>query len=278
MRPAPRSARVGEAAPGAPAPSVRRNGWWLVLAAVLISSAYVVAVSWDSVSRGTALTNLLAMLAEMWPPNFGALRGLFRSTLETIAMSIAGTALAVAIAFPLSFLAAATTSPHPWLLRLTRLLFNGLRSIPELIMGILFVAAVGFGVLPGVLALGLHSAGMLGKFFAEAMEKIDPGPVEAVAAAGGSRFHLLAFGVLPQVQAHFVDYVLYRWEHNFRASTVVGMVGAGGLGFELIAALRILQYRDVFAILTLVLVLVSLVDGLGDLARRRVVQRVEGLV
>ena len=142
-------------------------------------------------------------------------------------------------------------------------------------MGVIFVAAVGFGILPGVLALGLHSAGMLGKFYAEAIETADPGLVEAVEAVGGSRFQVIVFGILPQVVTHFIDYSLYRWEYNFRASTVVGMVGAGGIGFQLIASLRMMQYKDLFTILAVVFVMVQLVDYLGNLVRQKVLNREE---
>src|SRR5262249_32769500 len=143
----------------------------------------------------------------------------------------------------LAFLAAWTTAPHPAFSVAIKGLFNAMRTIPELIVAIIFVASVGFGLLLGILALSVCSTGMLGKFYAEAIEKADPGLAEAVASCCGSRLHVIVFGIAPQVLAHAVDYTLYRWEHNFRASTVVGMVGAGGIGFEIVAALRLMQYR-----------------------------------
>jgi phosphonate transport system permease protein len=136
-------------------------------------------------------------------------------------------------------------------------------------MGILFVAAVGFGALPGVLALGLHSVGMVGKFFSEAIEHVDEGPVEAVKSAGAGPMQVIFHGVLPQVLPQMADVSLYRWEYNFRASTVIGMVGAGGIGFELMSSLRIMQYQDVSAILLIILLMVTLVDGLGSSLRKR---------
>ena len=140
-------------------------------------------------------------------------------------MSISGSAIAVTLSVSLAFLAARKTSPHPVVFQLTRTVLNGLRSVPELIMGIIFVAAVGFGALPGVLALGLHSIGMVGKFFAEAIEHVDEAPVEAADAAGATRLQVLYHAVLPQVLPQFADVSIYRWEYNFRASTVMGMVG-----------------------------------------------------
>jgi phosphonate transport system permease protein len=136
-------------------------------------------------------------------------------------------------------------------------------------MGIVFVAAVGFGALPGVLALGVHSIGMVGKFFAESIEHVDPAPVEAARAAGASPFQVVIHAILPQVMPQMSDVSIYRWEYNFRASTVLGMVGAGGIGFELMASLRIMNYQEVAALLIVVLVMVSLVDGLGAVLRQR---------
>jgi phosphonate transport system permease protein len=152
---------------------------------------------------------------------------------------------------------------------MARGLLNTLRSIPELILGIIFVAAVGFGALPGVLALGLHSIGMVGKFFAEAIEHADPAPIEAARAAGASPLQVLLHGVLPQVLPQLADTSIYRWEYNFRASTVMGMVGAGGIGFELMGSLRIMQYQDVSAILLVILVMVTLVDAFSGYLRKR---------
>jgi phosphonate transport system permease protein len=136
-------------------------------------------------------------------------------------------------------------------------------------MGIVFVAAVGFGALPGVLALGLHSVGMVGKFFAEAIEHVDEAPVEAIRATGATPMQVLYHAVLPQVLPQFADVAIYRWEYNFRASTVMGMVGAGGIGFELIGSLRILQYRQVCAIMLVILAMVTIVDLFSGHLRRK---------
>jgi phosphonate transport system permease protein len=213
--------------------------------------------------------SVAGLLREMFPPNFRAAGRWVRPLLDTLAMSVAGTALAVLFSAPLALLAARNTAPHPLAYRLARGLLNVLRTIPELILGILFVAAVGFGALPGVLALGLHSIGMVGKFFAEAVEHVEEGPVEAVRAAGAGPAQVVLHGILPQVLPQLADVTVYRWEYNFRASTVMGAVGAGGIGLELIAALRLMQYQDVAALLLVILVMVTLVDGLGGALRRR---------
>jgi phosphonate transport system permease protein len=239
----------------------------LLLIVVLVCCAYV--GMFDTRRLAEGLPSIVNLVAEMLPPDFSDARRWLRPLLDTLAMSVSGTALAVAFSLPLALFAARNTSPHPLVYRLARGLLNGLRTVPELILGIIFVAAVGFGPLPGVLALGLHSIGMVGKFFAEAVEHADEAPVQAVRAAGASPFQVIVHGILPQVLPRLADTTVYRWEYNFRASTVMGAVGAGGIGLELIAALRIMHYQSVSAILLLILVMVTLVDGLGSYLRRR---------
>lgn len=206
--------------------------------------------------------------AEMFPPDFGRAGKWLKPLVDTLAMSVAGTALAVIFSLPLALLAAHNTTPHPTIYYGARLILNLLRSIPELIMGIILVAMVGFGALPGVLALGIHSIGMVGKFFAESIEHVDPKPIEAARAAGATPFQVISHAILPQVLPQLADTSIYRWEYNFRASTVLGAVGAGGIGFELIAALRILEYAQVSAILLCILACVTVVDAIGATLRR----------
>ena len=208
------------------------------------------------------------IMSEMWPLDFSRWKQWIGPLIDTIAMSIAGTALAVAMSVPVAILAARNTSPHPAVYHVARLILNTLRAIPELIMGIVFVAAVGFGMLPGVLALGLHSVGMVGKFFAEAIEHAHPAPIEAAQATGATRTQVITHGVFPQVFPYYADVTMYRWEYNFRQSTVMGMVGAGGIGTELIGSLRILDYPQVGAILLVILGAVTVVDTLSNYLRR----------
>lgn len=212
----------------------------------------------------------LAQLAsEMVPPDFTRWRAWLRPLLDTLAMSIAGTALAALVSLPLALLAAPNTTPHAGLAFACRTLLSALRSVPEIILGIIFVAAVGFGALPGVLALALHSVGMVGKFYAEAIEHVDPKPLEAARAAGASGFQVITHAVIPQVLPQLSDITIYRWEYHFRASAVLGIVGAGGIGFELMAALRLIKYDQVAAILLTILACVIVVDTIGAWLRRR---------
>ncbi|MHB8771539.1 MAG: phosphonate ABC transporter, permease protein PhnE [Syntrophales bacterium] len=239
----------------------------LLAVVTLLCLAYV--GFFDLARMAEGIPAILHLVLESMPPNFENGLTWIKPLIDTLVMSVAGTVLALFLSLPLAFLAARNTSPHPAVYHAGRLLLNGLRSIPELIMGILFVAAVGFGALPGVLALGLHSIGMVGKFFAEAIEHVDSEPIEAVRATGAKPLQVIVHGILPQVFPQMADVSIYRWEYNFRASTVMGMVGAGGIGFELMGSLRIMEYRDVGAILIVILATVTVVDGLGSTLRKR---------
>jgi phosphonate transport system permease protein len=256
-----------------PAISAERRTWWLGASRLAAVLAVVVLSAWatglfDLARLAEGVPNLARLVGEMLPPDFTNWQSWMKPLFHTLAMSVAGTALAVAFSAVIGFLAARNTTPHPLVYLAARGLLNTLRSVPELIMGIVFVAAVGFGALPGVLALGLHSIGMIGKFFAESIEHADPGPVEAVRAAGARPMQVILNGFLPQVLPQMMDTIFYRWEYNFRASTVMGMVGAGGIGFELMGSLRIMQYQEVAAILLVILVMVTLVDAAGARLRR----------
>lgn len=252
----------------------QRHAWNRSVASLALILA-IVAGCWyyvglfDGARLGEGIPSLFSLIGEMFPPNFSDIRNWVKPLLDTLAMSVAGTAIAVILSVPLGVLAARNTSPNPLVYQLARGLLNALRSIPELIMGIIFVAAVGFGALPGVLALGLHSIGMVAKFFAEAIEHADQAPVEAARAAGCSPLQVIFHGIFPQVLPQMADTAIYRWEYNFRASTVMGMVGAGGIGFELMGSLRIMQYQDVSAILIVILAMVTLVDAFSSFLRRK---------
>ncbi len=238
-----------------------------VTAGVLLCAYAVGMLDGSRLADGLPAIGLL--MTEMLPPDFSNAADWIGPIVDTLAMSVAGTALAVILSFPLAFLAARNTAPNPAVYHVARSILNALRSIPELIMGIVFVAAVGFGALPGVLALGLHSVGMVGKFFAEAIEHAHPAPIEAARAAGARPLQVITHGVLPQVIAQFADVSMYRWEYNFRASTVMGMVGAGGIGLELMGSLRLMQYTEVSAILLVILLMVTVVDTLSGILRRK---------
>jgi phosphonate transport system permease protein len=245
----------------------RRIGLLAVTLVVVLTAMWLTGLL-DPARFADAWPAVRQLSSEMFPPDFSRLNHWAWPLVDTLAMSIAGTAIAVVLSVPVALLAAHNTTPHRLVYQASRLVLNLLRSVPELIMGIILVAMVGFGALPGALALGLHSVGMVGKFFAESIEHVDQRPVEAARAAGATPPQVIWHAVLPQAMPQLADITIYRWEYNFRASTVLGAVGAGGIGFELIAALRVLEYAQVSAILICILVCVTVVDGLGAALRR----------
>ena len=239
----------------------------LLLAGAIVIS-FVVVELFDGERLVEGVPAIVQLLGEMLPPDFSRFPQWIGPIVDTLAMSVAGTAIAIGLSLPLCFLAARNTTPHPVLFYLTRTILNIARAIPELILGMILVAAVGFGKLPGTLALGLHSVGMVGKFFAETIELSDPAPVEAARSVGATEPQVIVHSVLPQVFPQMADVTFYRWEYNFRASMVLGAVGAGGIGLEIISALRILQYRQVSALLIVVLGIVTMVDSLSSYLRK----------
>lgn len=239
-----------------------------LLAISILGSLYV--CEFFSLERwNEALPAIWHLAMESAPPDWSIIDRLWMGAFESTVMSLAGTFIAVAVSFPLSFMAARNVMPVAPVVFFVRGLFNLLRSIPELIMAIVFVAAVGFGILAGVLALGLHSIGMVGKFFADNIETVDEGLVEAVKSTGANRIQVIYYRILPQVLDRFIDISLYRWEYNFRASTIVGIVGAGGIGFQIILSLRLMEYQQMLVGLLAILILVVLVDSAGNFIRKR---------
>ena len=193
------------------------------------------------------------------------------ATLETIQMAMAGTFLALLVAFPLGFLAARNTTPHPLVYQGVRLVLNLVRTIPDLALGLLFVAAVGLGAFAGTIALAIHTATVLGKLLSESVENIDEGVVEAIRATGAGYSQILSFAVLPQILPDLISFTLYRFETNIRAASVLGLIGAGGIGYLMNTSFRTFQYQEAAAIVLVLIGLVMLVDYLSSRLRNLVV-------
>lgn len=217
------------------------------------------------------LPHMANLIGRMFPPDWAVLADLVGPTIETLEIAIWGTTLAVFVAVPLSLLAARNIAPHPVLYTGARLILNVLRGVPEILFALIFVASVGLGPFPGVLALAVHSAGQLGKFLAEAIENIDPGPREAVEATGSGLGHVVRYAIIPQILPEAVTYMLYRWEVNVRAAFVLGLVGAGGLGFELQSRMRLFRYPEVLTIILLIFAVVVVMEMLGNWIRAKLI-------
>jgi phosphonate transport system permease protein len=179
---------------------------------------------------------------------------------ETILISYVGTLSGAALGFALNFLAAENTSPGPWLRFIIKRLMEFCRTVPDIVFALIFVIAFGLGPMAGVLAITIHSIGALGKQYAEMVENIDMKPVEGLRSTGASWIACMRFAVLPQVAAGFASYTLLRFEINVRSASVMGFVGAGGIGVELITAIRKFYYSDVSAILLMIILTVFVID------------------
>jgi phosphonate transport system permease protein len=187
---------------------------------------------------------------------------------ETLMIAFWGTLLAVIMSAPLAFFSARNLTPHPALYGAARALVSLLRAVPELVSALFLVVAYGFGPIAGVLALALHGAGFLGKFYAEDVEAADPKPQEALAATGAGRLKVLRFAILPQVMPQYIGYTLYVLDRNFRMATVVGLVGAGGIGQELKGRFDMYNYHHVGTILVAMFAAVFLIDQVSARMRR----------
>ncbi|WP_455555649.1 phosphonate ABC transporter, permease protein PhnE [Comamonas sp.] len=250
---------------------------WVSMAAMALAIAWLLhwsaggaQMSWGELANG--MPQIGDFLARSVPPDWSVLPRLWAPAIETVQIAIWGTLLSVVLALPLSFIAASNLHSWHWLRRITRQFLNVVRSINELILALVFVSAVGLGPFPGVLALALHGMGMLGKFFAESIEEIDHGPLEALRSAGASQLQVIAFGVVPQAITAWIAVVLYRFEVNLRSATVLGMVGAGGLGFELVASLKLFQYQETATCIIVITAMVVVADLISNALRSRIQQ------
>lgn len=203
-------------------------------------------------------------------PDFTAWRAYVAQMWLTIQIALWGTALALVIAVPLGLAAARNISPD-WVRRPVRWLLDILRSVPDLVLGTVFVVAVGLGPFAGVMALALNTGGVLGKLFSEAVEAVDKGPVEGVRATGAAPLQEIVWGVIPQVAPLWTSYALYRFESNSRAATVLGLIGAGGIGTLLFDALNSFAYAQVSAIAVVIVIAVSAIDLLSQAIRARLI-------
>jgi len=240
----------------------------VVLAAALWSA-------WGTEFNIPKLVNGLPMIYDlggrMLPPDFTILEDLMGPMVETLEMALLGTTIPIFFALPLAFLCAVNTTPHPLVSVVTRLIVGTFRTVPELIWAMVLVTAVGLGPFPGVLALTLHSIGGLGKFYYEAIESADPGVMEAMEAAGASRFKIIWFGVMPNVLPVMMSSTLFYWEYNNRASTVLGLVGAGGIGLALTHALQDFRYPEVVTCLILIVLILVVIDRISAFLRGRII-------
>lgn len=253
--------RAAEARPGA----LYYTGWAVALA--------LLAWAW----RGAEIRpldllsdagNIGTYAKEFFPPDFRDWRIYAREMIVTVHIAIWGTVLAVLAAVPMGLLCSSNIAP-PWLHQPVRRVMDACRAINEMVFAMLFIVAVGLGPFAGVLALAVHTTGTLAKLFSESVEAIDPRPVEGIRATGAHKLVEIVYGVIPQVMPLWLSFTLYRFESNVRSASVVGMVGAGGIGVVLFEVIRGFQYAQTCAVLIILALSVTLIDLASAALRKR---------
>jgi len=255
---------------------VRRNQVLLGVGALALVVLFVITLlamdlpPWARVELGIK-RNAVPLLRGLVRPDTKVFGLAWKSMVETFFMAVLGTTLGAILAFPLSFLAAGNLlGGTRWALPGKGLLV-AVRTFPEIVLAVIFVAAAGPGPTAGIMAMGIHSIGYLGKVFSDVIEGIDRGPMEAITAAGGNRLHAFLYAVVPQVLPEFLSNVLYRFEITLRAAAVLGMVGAGGIGLPLIQRLQFRRWAEVSMLLLVIVAFIIVVDAISSRIRRRLV-------
>lgn len=255
----------------------RKSRWrWLVYAS--LAAVYVWAFSGIPFNgiKETAGQITKAIVSGIFAPDWDFVylpegEDLLRGLLDTLAISVAGTFISTVLCLPFAFWAAVNISRSKAVSGTGKFMLSFIRTFPEIVMALLFIKAVGPGSFAGVLALGLHSIGMLGKLFADEIEGMDKGPIEALTSAGAGKLQIWWFAVLPQVLPGFLSYTLYRFEINLRSAAILGVIGAGGIGTPLIFALSTRNWDRVGIILLGIIVMITIVDLISGAVRKRLV-------
>jgi phosphonate transport system permease protein len=210
------------------------------------------------------------ILNRMLPPDFSNFKGLIYAMFETIEIAFLGTFIAIILSIPVGLFSARNLAPNYLVFLIARIITIFFRAIPEFIIAMILVIAVGFGAIPGVLALGLHTMGFLAKFYAEDIEHVNKGPIEALKSSGASKRQIIAFAVIPQIIPSFVANNLYILDRNIRMATMLGIVGAGGIGYELLSSFRMFEYPKVSAIIIIIFITIFIIDHLSSLIRSKI--------
>ena len=255
------------------APKNWRSG---VIAAIFFG--FIVALVWSWLFIDMTLSTLFGGFSDIWnliqymfPPIFDNFPEALRTTIETIWMALIGTTLAVLLSIPLAFMAARNTSPHPAVIAVARGIIALARAIPTLVLAAIFATSVGIGPFPGILALGLHSIGMIAKLFTEAIENTEATSRDAVMSTGSGKWQTILTTIIPQITPSSVGASLYRLDINLRESAVLGFVGAGGVGFLIQSELRGLDYQRAISAVTVIFIAITLIEVLSARLRASII-------
>ena len=254
---------------------IRPQWSWKTLIFIIFTILLLILVSIDlEINFISLFSNSLNYFADiisrMLPPDFSDFKSLIFSMIETIEIAILGTFIAIVLSIPLALLSARNIAPNIFIFFIARTVTVFFRAIPEFIIAMILVIAIGFGAMPGVLALGIHTMGFLAKFYAEDIEHINKGPVEALESSGASKRQIIAFAIIPQIIPSFVANNLYILDRNIRMATMLGIVGAGGIGYELQSAFRMFEYPKVSAIIIIIFITIFIIDNISSYIRSQI--------
>ena len=252
-----------------PTHTTRVTRWSLIGFFVLTAASWIF-IEMDLFVIFGGIGDIARLVDYMLPIEFNEFDAALELTLETLWMAVIGTFLAIVLSVPLAFLAARNTTPHPVLYSIARGIIVFSRAVPDLVFALVLVRALGIGVLPGILALAFHSVGMIGKLLADAIEQVDPKPAEALRSVGATRLQVMTTGVVPQIIPAFISISLYRLDINLRSSTVLGLVGAGGVGLLLKATLGQLDYSNALGVVVVIFVFILLMELVSALVRQHI--------
>ena len=250
-------------------PFLHRTGIFVIL--VLFFAVCLRLSEVDLVRLAEGMPRLVNWAARAWPPYIDDLDIMLYRAAETVAIATVATVVATVVAFPLSVLISRNIAPSPLVATPVRWVINALRGIDTVVFAILFVAAVGLGPFAGVIGMMLHAIGVIAKLNSEAIETIPNAPLEAAAMSGANRAKIVSYAVLPSALPNLASTSLYVWEANVRTSTILGIVGAGGIGIEIKAAIDLLDFQKLFTLTVIVLAMVTIIDQLSAWLRRRLV-------
>lgn len=240
---------------------------WLLLATALVAGISQVDVSPERAIRGAS--QFAIFISRAFPPDFSRWWPITRYMVQTLQMAIVGVFFGVILSLPFALLASSNTSPHWSIRHITRILIASIRTIPDLIWALIFVICVGPGILAGILAIILDCIGFCGRFFSERIEEADKGPVEALTSAGGNRLSVIFATIVPECFPSFTATSLFAVEKSIRSAVVLGLVGAGGIGVELKAAMDLWRYNQAMAIIIVILVVVVAAEQISTTIRKR---------
>jgi len=250
-------------------PPLMLIGGLLLIILFLVSTNNVVEFNLNRLhASGGRIVDFLSRLVTM--PDWSYLFTLLAALWETISMAVVGTFIALLVSVPMGILAARNATPNLVVYRVSRDLLSLMRALPELVWALLFVSAVGLGPFPGVLALAFVTVGFMGKFFAEHLEVVERKAIEGVRATGASKIQVIRFAMIPQALPDFVGSLMYILDHNVRTATVLGVVGAGGIGYDMVMSIRLYRYDRLIMIIASIFMLVTLLDLLSTYIRGRI--------